>query len=300
MTASIPPGWYEDPSAPGAERWWDGAQWTASTRARAHGEIPPPPSGAPPAMPPGGYLQGGYPGGHQPVAVPPGPRPGRGRAIGLTVLALAVVGGVVAALIVLLGGNDGGTGKSAAVDGTLTDPATGISVPRFKDWVVPDPETPADQAVEEPCPSASGSGSTPTRTRSQTAARKCYRAGLSVSTQKADSFDALIAGFKKDVTGTKSRIRPDGSPELDKSITVDGHPAYVLRARLKGAPTDLHMNSDTAWAQVVAIDAKNADGRYPCVLIRLEISAQAPDKSTLDTVLAGIRVGTPKPSGSAS
>ncbi|MFE3197076.1 DUF2510 domain-containing protein [Embleya sp. NPDC059237] len=301
MTASIPPGWYEDPSAPGSERWWDGAQWTASTRARAQGEIPPPPSSAPLGPPHAGYPQGGYPGGYQPIGPPPGAaRPGRGKAIGLSALALVVVGGLIAALIVLLGGDDDG-GTTVATDGTLTDPTTGLTVPRFKDWIVPDPDSPADQAVEGPCPSrsASRSGGSDVETRFQ-AERKCYVAGVTLTARKADSLAALVADLKKDVSGgDKGKVKLE-SLELDKAITVDGHPGYVLRGRVSGKPEDLGTNADSAWAQAVVIDEKNERGRYPCVLLKLAITAGAPDKATLDTVLKGIRVGEPQPSASTS
>ncbi|WP_406281581.1 DUF2510 domain-containing protein [Embleya sp. NBC_00896] len=308
MTASIPPGWYEDPSSPGSERWWDGAQWTASTRARGQGEIPPPPVGTPPGGPPvGGYPQGGYPGGYQPGPQQLGVRPGRGKAIGLGVLALVVVGGIVAALLVVLGGDDGD--KNVAVTGSVSDPETGITVPRLEGWVVPKSDSPAEQGFEGPCATKSSSrgtsdsGSTKSTSSSdsdeESSDDKCYRADLSIMTQKADSFDELIAELKNDVGDSKGKVKVTDT-ELDKAVQVDGHPAHVVRIKVRGTPEALRMNSDTAWAQVVAIDAKNADGEYPCVVIRLENSAEAPDKAVLDTVLKGIKVGTPKPSESTS
>lgn len=37
----IPPGWYEDPSAPGSMRWWDGNHWTTQQQWPAPPNVPP-------------------------------------------------------------------------------------------------------------------------------------------------------------------------------------------------------------------------------------------------------------------
>lgn len=40
MSYPTPPGWYPDAAAPGNERWWDGATWTAHTRPLATVPVP--------------------------------------------------------------------------------------------------------------------------------------------------------------------------------------------------------------------------------------------------------------------
>ncbi len=42
MSMTTPPGWYPDPGAPGTERWWDGATWSAHTRPAAGQAFGPP------------------------------------------------------------------------------------------------------------------------------------------------------------------------------------------------------------------------------------------------------------------
>jgi hypothetical protein len=271
-------------------------------------------------MPPGtavgpvsGYPQGGYqPGPYQPGG-PYGPPPGsrRGKTIGLSVLALVVVGALVAVLIVVLGGDD--DKKGVAAEGTVTDRTTGVSIPRLKGWVVRDSDEPADQYFTRPCPSggpssgatsdsdsdSSSSDSPDSSDSSDSSTDTCLRAGVAVVTESADTFDELIGDLKKDIVKESSKVTVTAT-ELDKRVSVDGHPGYVLRVKVRGTPKELEMDSDTAWAQIVAIDAKNADGEYPCVVIKLENSGKAPDKSVLDVVLKGIKVGTPTPTESAS
>lgn len=110
---NVPPGWYDDGS--GTQRWWDGQQWTESLAPAT----PQTPAGGTEYLQPGygqpaGYGQqpgypGGYPGG------PGGPRKSKGPLFAvLGVVALLVIGGIVA-LILVLGGDDGG--DSTAADG---------------------------------------------------------------------------------------------------------------------------------------------------------------------------------------
>lgn len=42
------PGWYPDPSAPGQQRYWDGAQWTEQVAPEATAQQPPPTTSQPP------------------------------------------------------------------------------------------------------------------------------------------------------------------------------------------------------------------------------------------------------------
>jgi len=80
--STTPAGWYPDPSAPGQERYWDGAAWTDAQRPTG-GYPPPPPPVAPPPPPGGGQtfpppppgMPVGY--GYAPrgVGMPAGPAP---------------------------------------------------------------------------------------------------------------------------------------------------------------------------------------------------------------------------------
>lgn len=70
MSTPVPEGWYADPQdgAPGAERWWNGHQWTAHTRRVP--VVPPPTRAAPPA--PGAAAYGATPSSPAPPTLPDG------------------------------------------------------------------------------------------------------------------------------------------------------------------------------------------------------------------------------------
>ncbi|GAA3307745.1 DUF2510 domain-containing protein [Streptomyces cinereospinus] len=127
-----PPGWYPDPSAPHAERWWDGTAWTGHRR---------PPG---PPVPAGGG------------AVSP-----RARALALTTAGAVLVAALVTGAVVFGTGDDGGgpadpappaatataavpppSGSPAAPapgdPAVVTDELNGITLPLLDGWVRPE------------------------------------------------------------------------------------------------------------------------------------------------------------------
>ena len=111
MTEQIPEGWYADPQrqVPGAERWWNGVQWTAHTRQADPAPAPPSPAAAGSQAAPGTRV------GSPTSALPAGPKPPRrlpdgtplpdvGTRIGgyvVDVVLVAVVGSVVAGILAI-------------------------------------------------------------------------------------------------------------------------------------------------------------------------------------------------------
>ena len=72
-TPTTPAGWYPDPTAPGTERYWDGAAWTDHSRPVAGASPAPPTPPAPPAPPTPYSAPAGAPAGAPAAAA--GPKP---------------------------------------------------------------------------------------------------------------------------------------------------------------------------------------------------------------------------------
>lgn len=85
-TGTPPAGWYNDPSIPNQQRWWDGGQWSTSTRPLTDGPHPTAPVSAP------------TPGGVPPIVA----ESGRGRSTRNVVLAVVGAGFVLAGCVTLL------------------------------------------------------------------------------------------------------------------------------------------------------------------------------------------------------
>ncbi len=159
-----PAGWYEDPTQAGMERWWDGSQWGAETRAIAPPTPAPEPQPfAPPSPPPA------------PEGPPPAPfggpiaeysSPDIGEAGGKksgcfgissgVVLALAGVVVLIAvaaiAVVAATGGDDDevGTGATTTTGTTVTGETTAPDA-QSDDAPSDDPaDEPADDPADEP------------------------------------------------------------------------------------------------------------------------------------------------------
>ncbi|HSA50303.1 MAG TPA: DUF2510 domain-containing protein [Yinghuangia sp.] len=306
MTASIPPGWYDDPSAPGMERWWDGSQWTESSRPRSDSSpgVPPAPgmmadqvpgnfTGQTPTFPP--YATYG------PAGSGPGPSSGnRNRNLIIGVVSLLVVGGLIAALIVLLGGGDD---DKAATAGTLSDPGTGVSIPQLKGWDVPKPSTePTHQVIGRiPCEDASSGAPSdgPSDDPSGSASLDdCYLGEAYVDTLYGKSFAEAVKDFQ-------SQIEDDGSgykvlnTETSEPIKVNDKNAHLLAYKVEETEA-VGGAKRVFFAQFVIIDAPVDDNEYPMVYAHVYDMPNAPSKAALESIKTGIKVGLPQPSDSAS
>ncbi|MFD3356673.1 DUF2510 domain-containing protein [Streptomyces fradiae] len=137
MSMTTPPGWYPDPAAPAAERWWDGTAWTGHTRpaggaAQPPAAVVPPP--ATPAAPPAPYPAA--------VVVPPRRFGGRGTRAAVAALAVAAV---VAGALLLRPGGDGDPAARRPPAGPATGPGSVRPAPP-----APDPPQPATEPATAP------------------------------------------------------------------------------------------------------------------------------------------------------
>ncbi|MFE1578023.1 DUF2510 domain-containing protein [Streptomyces fradiae] len=146
MSMTTTPGWYPDPSAPAAERWWDGTAWTGHTRpaggaAQPPAAVVPPP--ATPAAPPAPYPAA--------VVVPPRRFGGRGTQAAVAALAVAAV---VAGALLLRPGGDGDPEARRPPAGPATGPGSVRPAPP-----APDPPQPATEPATAPPASPDEDGS---------------------------------------------------------------------------------------------------------------------------------------------
>lgn len=292
------------------ERWWDGSQWTESSRPRSDSSpgVPPAP-GMMADQVPGNFTGTGQTPTYAPYAMygPAGSGPGssgnRNRNLVIGVVSLLVVGGLIAALIVLLGGGDD---DNAATAGTLADPETGVSVPQFKGWDVPKRSTrPTHQVTGRiPCADESSAGPSddpsygPSDDPSGSASEDdCYLGEVEVITFPDDSFDELVDDIQRFVEEDDSGDKILNT-EKTEPIKINDKNAHLLVYKVEEAKP-VGGTKRVFFVQYVLIDAP-VDGDYPIVGTKVYDLPNAPSKAVLDTVRGGITVGLPQPSDSAS
>lgn len=283
------------------------------------GPAPGPAPGPPPGVPgPIGMPNHGYPPApHQMGGPGPGGGSGnRNRTILISVVALLVVGGLVTALVLLLGGDDKkkdpvadptGTPTSTstsqktdkpqppgpATDGTVRDTATGVTVPRMKDWEeVPDAGSETHQYKEEiPC-----AGDTSSPDPGDTTG--CYLGEIDVAPFRGTDFDEFTGRLTEqvrtadDYTVTKT--------VMDERVTIDGKNAHVLVVEVE-EEADQAGTMRKATLQFIFIDNPyDDDGKlmFPVVYTAVYDDPTAPPVEVIETVREGVKIGTPSPTAS--
>ncbi|MEU9196053.1 DUF2510 domain-containing protein [Streptomyces hundungensis] len=235
MSMTTPPGWYPDPGAPGTERWWDGAAWSAHTRPAAGQAFGPP----------------------QPVTAVTAvtaPAVRRRRPLVVAGVAAAVLAAAVAGGFAVLGGPDDeprttGASRSATAPQvvnspsaqpssrpsgdphTLVDQLNGITLP------IPDGWEKSDDMVGElltmatkdtyDCPGGSGfchHGKVTTSTATATDLKTAE------AVARHDIADAANDAYDHDVVGTRLYNGITAHHEVKSGpVVVDGRTGYLVR-----------------------------------------------------------------------
>ncbi|WP_129838560.1 DUF2510 domain-containing protein [Streptomyces sp. RFCAC02] len=231
---ATPAGWYRDPGyagpPPEPERWWDGREWTATTRPggaatapQAAVTAPVPAYGGPPAPAPApGYGYGDGYGDGQPA--PPAPA---GRRKGPLIAALAVVVALAAAgtTYAVFSGDDedGGSGEVTAHTSARVD---GIALPLIDGWEEMSVEGAAIVTTGQyPCPEDPG--------------LECQAAGASLTTY-ADTAPDLAQLATADATAlaensySQATYGEVSAPEqvLSEPVTVAGVEGHRVRVHV--------------------------------------------------------------------
>ncbi|WP_406448458.1 DUF2510 domain-containing protein [Streptomyces sp. NBC_00876] len=293
MSNATPPGWYPDTSAPGGERWWDGAAWTAHTRSYAT---------VPQQSGPG--RAGGTGGG------------GNGARTIALVAAGAVVVGTVVTGAVLLGrdddasptttrsgtsapqppgtGTDEAPGDSPSPDGSpaaadptvLVDQLNGVTLPVPDGWERP------ESTVEElltmrtkgsyDCPGASSAfcyhGTVTTFTPSGTDAT------TPEALAKKDIGDAAERAYEENVVGQRIHGGITSHRQIAAGpVSVAGRTGYFIRWRVSTG------KGPGGYVQSLAFPSPV--GSESPVLVRYAFDAgpDGPPLALMDTLTKGIR-----------
>ncbi|MFI1225273.1 MULTISPECIES: DUF2510 domain-containing protein [unclassified Streptomyces] len=303
MSYATPPGWYPDTGAPGTERWWDGAAWTAHTRplAAAHAapQQPPAPGAFGPPTPlshqrdPRGEAGGGN----------------RTKVLAITLSGALVVGAAVTGAV-LLGRDEGGTpaaprtavSSPAATSSTptatassaapapdedptvLVDQLNGITLPVPEGWEKP--ENTSDDAstirTEQSydCPGAAsfcyhGTVTTRTARGGETAAK---------ALAETDIVTAADAAFEEDSIGRRTHggIRSHRVLKAQE-LTVAGRTGYLVRWQVT--------TGKGPGGYVQSLVFPSSVGTGTPVIVRFAFDADVPELplSLMDTITRGIR-----------
>ena len=286
MTQPTPPGWYQDPNGPpGAYRWWDGVNWTASTQPSAtagaqggaaqygqYGQLPQQPPQYPPQFPEQG---------------PPRQR-NTGLIVGI-ICAVVIVAcgiGIAVALSTKDSGGAGNHGKgnpppskppTVKVAGLQNDRATGITYSRPEGWQDDAKDTNGSDVGAQmlwgqyTCPNG----------------KTCY-AGVVYSgkvTSGSTDLTAIVEDKLSDLVALRIGFG-NGVKVSSSNGQVDGHPAYSETQDYK--PSDQQATPGTL--RVTAVDLGNGTIAYVSASVNTQV--HAPPAGTLDTIFNSLKANT--------